>query len=168
MTDQKAVLDALHEKATPGEWSVDRSIHYRRPDNSLLEGPDYEGIWMSAPGYFNDADASFIAAAHNAWESLSAELERLRAEKQRDLEFIEGHPGMCCGQCYKSIRDAEAELERLRALRGQSERFVEGVLSLIKENENACTAQFGVVDIYGMEDLLSELKDAAAKGVRDE
>jgi len=74
-------LDALHAKATPGEWRLqggagNRLMYVRagtRPDAiATLRFVATRGV----PREQRDADAQSIAALHNAWPSVSAMLRR--------------------------------------------------------------------------------------------
>ncbi len=43
------------------------------------------------------------------------ERDIMKARLDAVLEYAEGHPGMCCGQCHRAIAKAEAEVGRFRA-----------------------------------------------------
>lgn len=83
-------LDALHAKATPGEWRLqggagNRLMYVRagtRPDAiATLRFVATRGV----PREQRDADAQSIAALHNAWPSVSAMLRRERDEARASL-----------------------------------------------------------------------------------
>jgi hypothetical protein len=84
-------IDALAEKATPGEWKAFYKHKYDEwhvslpmPDSSMQRAMFDDGIHTDNP----EADAKLIVAIRNAWPALSAALTQLAAER-KDAERID-------------------------------------------------------------------------------
>ena len=124
-----AKLDALHEAATEGEWVSGR------PDMATVVG-GFDSKWVYADDKYiivassrdcEDwpevmANANFVAAAHNHYPALRAEIKRLREElaialaqadseaKPTDGGFVVTckREGKLCCQTYRAPTEAEA------------------------------------------------------------
>lgn len=86
-----AALDAAHAAATPGEWSA--STPYREIDGSercfvsKQNTAPIVGITITAETQF-EADARAIAAYHNAYPAMAAELRALREVAEAARAFL--------------------------------------------------------------------------------
>lgn len=84
-------LDAAHAAATPGEWSA--STPYREIDGSercfvsKQNKAPIVGITITAETQF-EADARAIAAYHNAYPEMAAELRALREVAEAARAFV--------------------------------------------------------------------------------
>lgn len=109
MTTNLDHLRALYAKATPGEWWVDPQEFDRH--FNVLAGTHEADVGEVARAY-GHGNAASIAALHNAFPALAAELEAartLRSEAARTLNTLER-----MGMDWIGVMGETSTQERLR------------------------------------------------------
>jgi hypothetical protein len=117
------VLDALHEKATPGEWD-----QCEKPNDWLVLAGLHSVCETLRPSHAA-RDTALIVALHNAYPALAAELRQLREVcAESNAVCVCGCPdaehehvdegGECCGvdghECVRTSVTVLAMLEQMR------------------------------------------------------
>jgi len=109
--DEIKQLDELHAKTTQGEWDAS---HPRRSgsEHVYCDGEMIADCCKEPPRTECESNAVYIAAIHNAWPAISAELKRLRDFEAavRDAMKILDHPRVKTEEIKKAI----VELDRKR------------------------------------------------------
>jgi hypothetical protein len=75
-------LEALYNASTPGKWMTGRDAQFERPNQThQIAFPGFDMLALSADARWNgwDANAAFIAAAHEYVPALIADLRAARA-----------------------------------------------------------------------------------------
>lgn len=114
MTNDLAELKRLYAAATPGEWEWSERVvhddgHVYIPQGSHLG----ETLIALDNSYEHSAeDCDFIAAIHNAFPAMCAEIERLRAALENLMDWQHGPPLIRSAKGWnKAMEQANKALE---------------------------------------------------------